>query len=150
MSLTKKLTICAMLTTVALAGSALAEGRYTMTETADGFIRLDNDTGKTSHCREKAGGFACELVADERAAYEAEILALTERLEKLEAKTPAERAGVPTDEELDEAFGFFESMAKRFARAARIFGKEVQQMDEELSRNPLKGDEEKSAPDSGT
>lgn len=146
MSLTRNLCVGALLAPIAFASPALADNRFTMTETADGFIRLDNETGKISHCREKAGGFACELAADERAAYEAEILALTERLEKLEAKSPAERAGVPTEEELDEAFGFFESMAKRFARAARIFGQEMRQMDEELSSDPF-GDKDG---DSGT
>lgn len=120
------------------AGTAFAnQARYSMTETGEGFLRLDTQTGEVSHCREKAGGFSCELAADERAAYDAEIAALSERLEKLEAKTPAERAGVPTDEELDEAFGFFEKMTKRFARAARIFGEEMQSMDEELQQNPL-------------
>ena len=115
-------------------GTALAnEARYSMTETGEGFLRLDTQTGEVSHCR----GFSCELAADERAAYDAEIAALSERLEKLEAKSPAERAGVPTEEELDEAFGFFEKMTKRFARAARIFGEEMQSMDEELQQNPL-------------
>lgn len=115
-----------------------ADARFTMTETDDGFLRLDTSNGQVSHCREKANGFACELAADERAAYEAEIAALSERLEALEGKSAAERAGVPTEEELDEAFSFFESMAKRFARAARIFGEEMQKMDEELEQNPLK------------
>ena len=146
MLLAKNLFVGALFTTMALASPVRADNRFTMTETADGFIRLDNETGKVSHCREKAGGFACELAADERAAYEAEIAALTERLEKLEAKSPAERAGVPTEEELDEAFGFFEGMAKRFARAARIFGQEMRQMNEELSSDPF-GDKDR---DSGT
>lgn len=131
-----KLTAGALALSAGLIASSMAlaeEPRYSMTETDDGFLRLDTVTGEVSHCREKAGGFACELAADEREAYETTIAALTARLEKLEAKTPAERAGVPTEEELDEAFGFFESMAKRFARAARIFGQEMEKMDEELS-----------------
>ena len=133
-----KLTWAALaLSTGMLASSAALadDARYTMTETDDGFLRLNTETGEVSHCREKAGGF------DERAAYENQIAALTERLERLEAKTPAERAGVPTDEELDEAFGFFEAMTKRLARAARIFGEEMQQMDDELQQNPFRSEE---------
>jgi len=138
----------ALSTCLFVSGTALAEdARYSMTETADGFLRLDTQSGEVSHCREKAGGFSCELAADERAAYEAEIAGLSERLERLEAKTPAERAGVPTDEELDQAFGFFETMTKRFARAARLFGDEMQKMDEELQQNPLRDDEK---PENGT
>lgn len=139
-----KLTWAALALSTGLMASsaALAEGaRYTMTETDDGFLRLNTETGEVSHCREKAGGFTCDLAADERAAYENQIAALTERLERLEAKTPAERAGVPTDEELDEAFGFFESMTKRLARAARIFGEEMQKMDDELQENPFRSEE---------
>ena len=131
------LSMCLLVSGTALA----ADARYSMTETADGFLRLDTQSGEVSHCREKAGGFSCELAADERAAYEAEIAGLADRLERLEAKTPAERAGVPTDEELDQAFGFFENMTKRFARAARVFGDEMQKMDEELQQNPLRDDE---------
>lgn len=128
----------ALSTCLFVSGTAIAnEARYSMTETDDGFLRLDTQTGEVSHCREKAGGFSCELAADDRVAYDAEIAALTERLEQLEAKTPAERAGVPTEEELDEAFGFFEGMVKRFGRAARLFGDEMQKMDEELQQNPL-------------
>ncbi len=120
-----------------ISGAALAaDARYSMTQTDAGFLRLDTQTGQVSHCREKAGGFTCDLAADERTAYESEIASLTKRLERLEARTPAERAGVPTEEELDEAFGFFESMAKRFARAARVFGGEMQKMDEELNAYP--------------
>lgn len=139
-----KLTWAALALSTALMASSgvLAEdARYTMTETDDGFLRLNTETGEVSHCREKAGGFTCDLAADERAAYENQIAALTERLERLEAKTPAERAGVPTDEELDEAFGFFEAMTKRLARAARIFGEEMQKMDDELQENPFRSDE---------
>jgi len=121
---------------MASGAAVAAEARYSMTETEEGFLRLDTATGEVSHCHEKAGGFTCDLAADERAAYENEIAALSSRLERLEARTPAERAGVPTEEELDEAFGFFEKMAKRFARAARIFGSEMQKMDEELSDYP--------------
>jgi hypothetical protein len=138
----------ALSTCLFVSGPAFAEdARYSMTETADGFLRLDTQTGEVSHCREKAGGFSCELAADERAAYEAEIAGLSERLERLEAKTPAERAGVPTDEELDQAFSFFETITKRFARAARVFGDEMQKMDEELQQNPLRDEEH---PENGT
>jgi hypothetical protein len=138
----------ALSTCLFVSGTAVAdEARYSMTETDDGFLRLDTQSGEVSHCSEKAGGFSCELAADERAAYEAEIAGLSDRLARLEAKTPAERAGVPTDEELDEAFGFFETMTKRFARAARVFGDEMQKMDEELQQNPLRDDEK---PENGT
>jgi hypothetical protein len=125
-----------------VSGAAFAEEpRYSMTQTDGGFLRLNNETGEVSHCQERAGGFTCELAADERTAYENQIAALTERLERLEAKTPAERAGIPTDAELDEAFGFFEAMSKRLARAARIFGDEMQKMDEELQQNPFSSDD---------
>ncbi|MBI5130327.1 MAG: hypothetical protein HZA66_12865 [Rhodopseudomonas palustris] len=61
-------------------GGAFAEslpdsenGRYTFTPNADGVTRLDTRTGKVSTCKDKGNGWACEAVADDRAAFDAEI-----------------------------------------------------------------------------
>lgn len=48
-------------------------GRYTFTPNADGVTRLDTRTGKVSTCKDKGNGWACEAVADDRAAFDAEI-----------------------------------------------------------------------------
>ncbi|MBB1091260.1 hypothetical protein HUU61_08145 [Rhodopseudomonas palustris] len=61
-------------------GGALAQslpdsenGRYTFTPSAEGVMRLDTRTGKVSTCSDKGNGWACYVIADERAAFDAEI-----------------------------------------------------------------------------
>ncbi|MBY0381234.1 MAG: hypothetical protein K2W78_04880 [Xanthobacteraceae bacterium] len=47
-------------------------GRYTMSQTADGVLRLDTRTGAISTCTNKSG-WVCRVVPDERAALDIEI-----------------------------------------------------------------------------
>lgn len=62
-------------------------GRYTMSTTADGVIRLDTRTGAISTCNNSVGtGWACYTVPDERAAMDAEIGRLEAENEKLRAQ----------------------------------------------------------------
>jgi hypothetical protein len=62
-------------------------GRYTMSTTADGVIRLDTRTGAISTCNNSGGtGWACYTVPDERAAMDAEIGRLEAENEKLRAQ----------------------------------------------------------------
>jgi hypothetical protein len=50
------------------------KGRYTMSTTPDGVIRLDTRTGAISTCGNAAGtGWSCYTVPDERSALDAEI-----------------------------------------------------------------------------
>lgn len=80
------------------AGLAVAEeaqsegerGRYTMTTTPEGVVRLDTTTGKISTCSGAAGyGVSCYLVPDERAALDAEIGRLQAENERLKAQLAA-------------------------------------------------------------
>jgi hypothetical protein len=65
----------------ALAGPPPAGERYAIERTADGFVRLDRTTGEMSYCRlEGAANLVCRLAADERAAYESKISALTNQI----------------------------------------------------------------------
>ncbi len=50
------------------------EGRYTFSRTDDGgYLRLDGRTGQVSVCARRPAGWACQTVADERTALEAEM-----------------------------------------------------------------------------
>ena len=112
------------------------DARYSMSQTDDGFLRLDRSSGQVSHCRKQSGDWACESVAEERTAYEAEIARLTEENERLRAgqagSTTDSPDGLPTDEEIDKAFSLFERMTKRLARITRIFRDEVESLEDEL------------------
>jgi hypothetical protein len=52
------------------------DSRYTFTRTEDGYLRLDGRTGQVSICTRRTAGWACQTVADERVALEAEIARL--------------------------------------------------------------------------
>jgi hypothetical protein len=68
-----------------LAGSALADeapplddagGRYSFSKVADGFLRLDTQTGDVSLCSQRTVGWACQAAPDDRAVLENEITRL--------------------------------------------------------------------------
>ena len=52
------------------------EGRYTFSKIADGFVRLDTQTGEVALCGQRAVGWACEAVPEDRAVLENEIARL--------------------------------------------------------------------------
>ena len=51
-------------------------GRYTLSRTDDGYLRLDQQTGHVSVCTRRDLGWACHPVPDERSALEEEIARL--------------------------------------------------------------------------
>jgi uncharacterized small protein (DUF1192 family) len=65
-------------------------GRYTMSTTPDGVVRLDTRTGAISTCGNEAGtGWSCYTVPDERAAMDSEIGRLQAENERLKAQLAA-------------------------------------------------------------
>jgi hypothetical protein len=58
-------------------------GRYALSSTPDGVLRLDTRTGAVSTCSNSGGGWACYAVPDERAALDSEIGRLQADNEKL-------------------------------------------------------------------
>src|SRR6516164_2718877 len=52
------------------------DSRYTFNQADEGYLRLDGRTGQVSVCTRRAVGWACQVVADERTALEAEIARL--------------------------------------------------------------------------
>lgn len=75
----------------AAAGAEEAAGRYTMTPTDGGFIRLDTQTGAMSLCTNKDGSWACRAMPDDQKALqdhvarlEAEVKSLKDENKRLE------------------------------------------------------------------
>jgi len=67
----------ALIAPPARAQSAEAEdNRYQFNRVEDGYLRLDLKTGQVSQCSHRPAGWACQPVADERAAYDGEIARL--------------------------------------------------------------------------
>ncbi|WP_018699982.1 hypothetical protein [Amorphus coralli] len=65
------------------------EGRYVLQEVRAGYLRLDRESGVVSLCRERGEAWTCELIAEDRGAYEAEIEALETEKAALEARVAA-------------------------------------------------------------
>jgi hypothetical protein len=74
---------------VAQAAPDTENGRYALSPTADGVLRLDTRTGAVSTCNNSGAGWACYAVPDERAAFDAEIGRLQADNEKLKAQLAA-------------------------------------------------------------
>src|SRR4051812_32991069 len=122
--------------TAALTGPAGAEdgdGRYRLSPTPDGFLKLDSRSGAVSACKRGPDGYQCRLVPDEQAALQAEIdrlakenTALREQLATAGLPLP-ERPGestkpspvLPRDDQIDRALGFMEKLLRRFMSILR-------------------------------
>lgn len=100
--------------------------RFKLQKVDGGFLRLDAQTGQVSFCREREGNWSCETAADDRAALEAEIRRLTDRVTALEkqAHDPGNRFRTPSDQEIEQVMGFFEKMMKRFRGVVENLKKE--------------------------
>ena len=91
-------------------------GRYTLSPVADGVIRLDTRTGEVSNCSNDGNGWACHLIADERAAYDKEIGRLQGENEKLKQRLA--ESGGSVSGKADEALPKSDSLKKAEPNAA--------------------------------
>lgn len=113
-------------------------GRYTMTPTDGGFLRLDTESGAVSMCQKKADQWACEPLKDSQSALTAEIeklkaenKALKDEMKRMEevfalgGNKPGENGGppggrpggkleLPSEKDVDKAFDYLEGMMKKF------------------------------------
>lgn len=65
-------------------GAPDPQANFTMLQVEGGLMKLDTRTGKLTFCSNRAGAWACELVPEERSAYEDEIARLNDRIATLE------------------------------------------------------------------
>lgn len=108
-------------------------GRYSMSATDDGMLRLDTQTGAVSLCTGKAGRWVCRSISDDRLALENEIDRLSDENQRLKDELAQRSAGlppgvkpqpeapgswVPSDKHVEEFMTFFEKMMKRLKQIA--------------------------------
>ena len=136
-----RLAVAALLVAAGVAGADAQEraGRYTMTPTDGGFLKLDTETGAVSLCKKTGDAFACTLVPDseqklakENEALKADLKRLKDDLKQLEeiaglgepkpgdgppgGARPGGEGGklqLPTEKDVDKAFDYFEAMMKK-------------------------------------
>ena len=109
------------------------EARYSFNKVDDGYLRLDGRTGQVSLCTRRPAGWACQAVADDRTALEAEIARLqgeNAALKKdmlarnlplpgtVKPELPAPKAEppqlqLPSDADLNKMMGFLDRMWRR-------------------------------------
>lgn len=104
------------------------DGRFSMTPSGDGFLRLDTRTGAVSICRPSQAGVECRAGADERAALQAEIDRLSKENEDLRRKMATGRDGstgdrlrnaLPSDEDFNKVLTWMEQFMRRMMRVLR-------------------------------
>ena len=129
----KILAAAAPLALFAMPALAQDDARYQMEKTADGYVRLDKQTGDMSICKEQSGQMICRSAADDRASLSDQIMQLEGRLAKLEAKVASgERSGVsgnsglPTDEEFEKTMGYMEKFFRRFMGVVKDLNEDPQ------------------------
>ena len=125
--------VCAVV--FASAGLCAADdkpGRYTMTPTNGGALKLDTTTGATSFCTQTGNEWVCkptkdgeQIMRQEMDGLKSEILVLKEQLTKMEdvagigepGKNDGPRAAgkmdLPTEQDVDKAFDYVEKMVKK-------------------------------------
>ncbi len=139
MPTTSKIALVAVVVCAATATFAADEkpGRYTMSPTDGGMVKLDTVTGAVSYCTRADGDWACKPTKDgeqtlrrEIDGLKAEIGVLKEQLTKMEdvagigdpSKVDGPRPGgpgpqakmdLPTEKDVDQAFDYFERMVKK-------------------------------------
>ena len=121
---------------LASSGALAAEekpGRYTMTPTEGGALKLDTLSGAVSFCTRADGDWACKPTKDgeavlrrEMEGLRGEIDVLKDQLTKMEeiagigdpnkaGQRPGAgpQASLPTEKDVDQAFDYFEKMVKK-------------------------------------
>ena len=115
---------------LALAAPALAQdapgeaGRYTMTPTPEGFLRLDTRTGAVALCTTTSGVAGCRGAPEERGALESEIARLSKENAELKQQLAQRGKGsraldLPKEEDMDKALNFAEKFMRRRMRIMR-------------------------------
>ena len=123
------------------------DSRYTFHQVDGGYLRLDGRTGQVSICTPRAAGWACQTVADERTALEAEIarlqaenialkkellahnLALPDTVKPGEPTLKPEepsRLQLPTDAEFNQMMAFVEKVWRRLVDMVGTLQKDTQ------------------------
>ncbi|MER8368674.1 hypothetical protein [Mesorhizobium sp. M1348] len=107
-----------------VSASAFSEeaDRYRLEKSANGYVRMDTQTGAMSLCEERSGQLVCKTAADERAALQDEVdrlqnsvKALDERVAKLENSLAARfESTLPSEEDFNKTMGYMERFLRSF------------------------------------
>ncbi|TIO06070.1 hypothetical protein [Mesorhizobium sp.] len=111
-----------LLSLVATSAISAEADRYRLEKSANGYVRMDTQTGAMSICEERSGQLVCKMAADERAAFQDEIdrlqssvKALDERVVKLENSLSARlESTLPSEEDFNKTMSYMERFLRGF------------------------------------
>ena len=136
-----------LISTILIAGSVFAAssiaqaetGRYSMTQTKDGILRLDTKTGAVSLCARSSGGWKCQGVEGDNGSLQDRVRHLEQENDRLRAQldaaklAPAPRDSgkltAPSEEDVDKAMDFMERLLNRFKGMAEDLKKDKKSED---------------------
>ncbi|MET0940585.1 MAG: hypothetical protein ABWY13_04400 [Mesorhizobium sp.] len=124
-----------LLSVLPLSAGAQEADRYTLEQSADGYVRMDRRTGEMSICEERSGQLVCRLAADERSAFQDEVDRLADRVSNLEKRIaeleasgrPNTQSVLPTEEDIEKSLGYMERFFRRFMDIVKDFDKDWRQ-----------------------
>jgi len=118
---------------VSTATAAENDGRFTMTPTDDGFLRLDSQSGAVSLCARSSNGWSCKPVDNDHLASHDKMAALAKENDVLKREVDELRRAldsqigngarkglgpkgfkIPSDEDVDKFMTFLERLARKF------------------------------------
>jgi tetrahydromethanopterin S-methyltransferase subunit B len=116
------------------AASAQAEeaGRYRLEKSADGYVRMDTQTGAMSKCQEQNGQLVCRMAADERTAFQDQVDDLQESVKALDARvarlenslSARVESKLPSEEEFNRTMGYMERFVRGFMGIVKDMNKD--------------------------
>ena len=118
----------ALVSLVAASAFSGETDRYRLEKSANGYVRMDTQTGAMSICEERSGQLVCKMAADERAAFQHEVdrlqtslKALDERVAKLENSLSAT---LPSEEEFNKTMSYMERFLRGFIDIVKDMNKD--------------------------
>ena len=118
------------------------QGRYVMSPTENGFVRMDTETGAMSLCTRRDDKWTCALMEDDAKGLRDEVATLRAEVKRLQeqaalagrapgeapsAEQPERNLELPTEGDIDRAFDYVERIFRKFRDRMKQF--------EELERN---------------
>lgn len=96
--------------------------RYQLEKTANGYVRMDTQTGAMSTCEERSGQLVCRMAADERTAAMDEIDRLNRSIEDLDGRVARLEnslaakleSSLPSEEEFNKTMSYMERFLRGF------------------------------------
>jgi flagellar motility protein MotE (MotC chaperone) len=129
----KSLVVSVALALFATAGTHAQDAeRYRLEKSADGFVRMDTQTGAMSTCTQKDGQLVCRMAADERSAFQdeidrlqGEVKALDQRVAKLENSLSQRlESSLPSEEDFNRTMSYMERFLRSFMGIVRDMSKD--------------------------